>query len=693
MSKLGAAILFLFMLFALNNIFAVSIDSSRVEVRKLPDDSIKVEKLSEIAYKYLRFQVDTAYNLAKDALSLSNKLNYTSGIANASKQLGLVFKYKTEYDSALYYYNKALKIYIDLKQEKELAILFNRMANVYKRNGHFEKSLESFQKALSISLSNKDTSLISAIYNNIGVLYQDMRLYDKALEYHLLNLSIKEQHGTTEYIATVLMNIGLIYSDKKQNEEALEYYRRSLDYLENSDYKYDLYKLVHNMGLVYENMGRYKEALEYYNKAITLEKELKDKEMLVYSTQGVGNVLIKTGNIKEGIKYLEKAFQLAEETGDLRKIYQLSANLYSSYEKIGDYKNGFQYLKKSVAIENSMYNQEKKTEILKLEQKYEAEKREQQIAFLEKEKEIQKLDLDKKNIEAKQKSMQRNVLLLVSLLTLAFLIYFLRDNKKRKKINQLLSKQNKKIIEQRTEIVKQNDALLESNKTKDKLFQIIAHDLRSPLVSIDSIMQLIPYWVEEQDYESLQKISGTLEISVKNVLALIDNLLNWALSQQGKFPYAPENISLKPALTEAIEVYQPIAEIKNIDLKFRCNKNVMVFADRNMLFTIIRNLLNNAVKFTPEKGEIEVGIDSKSRFAKIWVKDSGVGIAAEKKDLVFELASANGKGTKGETGKGLGLFFCKEFVTINNGDIFIESDVKKGTKITFTLPLYNLSDN
>ncbi len=379
--------------------------------------------------------------------------------------------------------------------------------------------------------------------------------------------------------------------------------------------------------------------------------------------------------------------------GDIRKQHRLATNLYKEYEKNGDFKRAFAFLKMYVQIEDSIFNLEGKKQISELEQKYEAEKRNQQIAFLEKEQSIQKLELTKKEIETKQKVFQRNILIIAIIIILVIVFYFANETKKRKKINSLLIKQNKKITDQRTEIANQNSKLIESNKTKDKLFQIIAHDLRSPLVSMDSITQLIPYWVEEQDYESLKKLSKTLELSVNNVLSLVDNLLNWALNQQGKFPYKPENLRLKENILETIEVYRPIAEIKNIDLKFTFSKDVMVFADRNMLFTVMRNLLNNAVKFTPEKGEITVGIDSNNQFAKVWVKDSGIGIPKEKSEMVFELANEQGKGTKGETGKGLGLFFCKEFVTMNNGDIFIDSMKGKGTTITFTLPLFNIQEN
>ena len=690
-------VIIVFFVFVSTNAQAIpspnSIDSLRVSARKLPNDTIKVVQLADISKKYLKYQIDTSYFLAKEAIKIAKELSHAYSIAYASKQIGLVYKYKTEYDSAMFYYNRSMEIFDKLGIKRERSILLNRIANIQKRKGQFQLALESFQSALKNSVSQKDTMMLSALYNNLAILYYDLGNYDKALDYQMLNLSIKKAQKSDDYTAIILMNIGNIYQAKDLSEKAIEYYTESLVYMEISGYKYDHSLLLHNMGLVYEELGNHKEALDYYNRAIILEKELNDQEMLVYSTQGVGNILIDMGNFEEGIGYLEKSYRLAERNQDLRQIHKLSRNLFLEYEAKQNYKSGFKYLKKYVEIEDSLFSIEGKKEIIELEQKYEAEKRKQQIAFLEKEREIQKLELEKQEIENTQKSFQRNVLIIAFALAILLSIYFAMSSKRRKKINGLLRKQNKKIVDQRSEITKQNEELVDSNKTKDKLFQIIAHDLRSPLVSMDSITQLIPYWVEEQDYESLIKLSQTLELSVKNVLSLIDNLLNWALNQQGKFPYQPENLTLKDNILEAIEVYRPIAKIKNINLSFTYNKDVRVFADRNMLFTVMRNLLNNAIKFTPERGRIKVGIDSNINFAKVWVKDSGVGIPEDKKEEIFELANGGARGTKGEIGKGLGLFFVKEFVTMNNGDIFIESQKDEGTTITFTLPLFNLAEN
>ena len=160
-----------------------------------------------------------------------------------------------------------------------------------------------------------------------------------------------------------------------------------------------------------------------------------------------------------------------------------------------------------------------------------------------------------------------------------------------------------------------------------------------------------------------------------------------------KFPFQPEKLNLNDNILETIEIYNQIARLKNISLEIKPVDDITVFADRNMLFTVMRNLINNAVKFTPEKGKITVGIERNMQLAKVWVKDTGVGIAKEKQELVFEMANGSSSGTSGETGKGLGLFFCKEFVKMNQGDIYIESKTGKGTTISFTIPLFNLPEN
>jgi signal transduction histidine kinase len=664
-----------------------------MSVLNMPNDTFKVIQLAKVSKDYSKQQVDTAIRLGNKSLKLAQDLKYSYGEGYSYYCLGVVYRYANDYNLSIESLDKAYAIFDSLQNEPYKARVLNSLGNTYRRKGDFALATESYIQSLTISKEISDTVVISALYNNMAHLFNMMGEYDKALEYQLQNLELKRQMNLKHRIPVSLMNIGNTYRAKKNYSMSLSYYNRALELSDDIENKFEKALLLTNIAAIYEQEKKYEIAKQYYAKSERLCREIGNKEQLTRALYGLGEVLIESGNFEEGEQYLLEGYRLAQEIGSLTRQRSLASKLINIYRDQGQYQKSLAYFEIYNELKDSILNIEKMKEITALEQHYEADKREQQIAFLEKEQQVQELELAKTEAEAKQKSFQRNVLILLLVLTFGVVFYYIRTSKKRKRLNQLLIKQNKKITEQRTEIVKQNDALVESNKTKDRLFQIIAHDLRSPLVSMDSITQLIPYWVEEQDYESLKKLSSTLELSLQNVLSLIDNLLNWALNQQGKFPYSPENLNLKENISEAVEVYKPIAEIKHINLKFSYAKSVVVFADRNMLFTIMRNLLNNAIKFTPENGEIEVGIDSNAQFAKVWVKDSGIGIPLEKQEKVFEIANGKEKGTKGEVGKGLGLFFCKEFVNMNNGDIYLESHENKGTTITFTLPLFNIEKN
>jgi signal transduction histidine kinase len=517
--------------------------------------------------------------------------------------------------------------------------------------------------------------------------------YDKSIEYYFQNLEMRKKTNQVNNIHIVYMNIANAYDQKGNHVNAAEYYKLALKNLIDPDNKYDRLKLLHNIGSNYEETGNYLEAKNYYLKAILIEKEVGENEMLVFSLQGLGNVYVKQGDYTTGISYLEESYALANKIKDVRKQHLLSSNLYNVYEKKGDYKKAFTYLKEFVVFEDSIYNQEREKQILELEKKYESEKQLQQISLLEKQKEIQDLQLAKANQDSDRRILQRNILILTILFITAFLFYMAFENRRRKRLNNVLKKQNNHILNQRVQIVKQNEELLEANNTKDRLFQIIAHDLRSPLVSVDSLVQLIPYWIENQDSDSILKLSKSLEVSINNLLSLIDNLLNWALNQQGKFPFKPEIINLADISNEIMDIYKPIAELKKIQLFCEMCENAYVDADRNMVSAILRNLINNAIKFTSENGIITIGSTIENEIAHVWVKDNGIGFSKENQKRIFEIANGSTKGTRGEMGKGLGLFFCKEFVTINKGSIFIDSELDKGTKITFTLPARDIHAN
>jgi len=230
--------------------------------------------------------------------------------------------------------------------------------------------------------------------------------------------------------------------------------------------------------------------------------------------------------------------------------------------------------------------------------------------------------------------------------------------------------------------------LRELNATKDKLFSIIAHDLRSPFNSILGFSELLIENVKDFKVAESEMFLGLIYSSAKNTLILLDNLLNWAKTQTGKIIIQPEKIILSSIIQETIEISNSAAKIKNIAIKYNQSDEVEVYADKDMLKTVLRNLISNAIKFTKSGGDVNVFVISKHNKVEISISDNGVGINDETRKKLFD-ASINltSWGTANEKGSGLGLVLCKEFVEKLGGNIWVESEEGKGSDFKFTLPL------
>lgn len=250
---------------------------------------------------------------------------------------------------------------------------------------------------------------------------------------------------------------------------------------------------------------------------------------------------------------------------------------------------------------------------------------------------------------------------------------------------------NIELISQKEEKEKaeENEARLkEINATKDKLFSIIAHDLRSPFNSILGFSQLLIENLKDYEVAEVETFLGNINISAQNTLVLLDNLLDWAKSQTGQAKFKPEQVVLSSIIQEIFELLRPSAKNKHILLNHIQSEEIVVFADLNMIKTVLRNLISNAIKFTNANGKIDVYTYRKDKFNEIVVSDNGVGMNPETQNKLFRLeTSAPTIGTANEKGSGLGLLLCKEFIKKHRGKIWVESELGKGSVFKFTLPL------
>ena len=237
-------------------------------------------------------------------------------------------------------------------------------------------------------------------------------------------------------------------------------------------------------------------------------------------------------------------------------------------------------------------------------------------------------------------------------------------------------------------IVRQNEELKRTISNRDKMYSVIAHDLRSPMASIRMVLNLAvnvvsPETVGEEIFGLLDKANRESE----ETHDLLDNLLKWTKSQTGRLNVVYQDFDLEDVVPGAVDIFRIIAEMKKIDLKYiPSDEKLTVHGDNDMIKTVIRNFLSNAIKFTPEGKSIEVFCKREGDFARICVRDHGVGIAPERVDSIFHTGETT-YGTGGEEGSGLGLQLCQDFARKNGGDAQVESTLGEGSTFSFTIPL------
>jgi len=233
-----------------------------------------------------------------------------------------------------------------------------------------------------------------------------------------------------------------------------------------------------------------------------------------------------------------------------------------------------------------------------------------------------------------------------------------------------------------------NKELEELNASKDKFFSIISHDLKSPFQGLIGLTELLYEDIESMKKEDILEFTKMINESSRNLLSLLENLLEWSVLERNKQQFQPEKTDLKAIIEKNIQLFEANCSKKNVSLQNQVDKEIKAWADRNMIDTVVRNLVSNAIKYTPEGGTISMDAVELDGEVQVTVTDTGVGMDERTRDRLFRLDEMRSHpGTNNEKGTGLGLLICKELVEKNNGDISVESEPGQGSSFTFRLPI------
>jgi two-component system sensor histidine kinase/response regulator len=271
---------------------------------------------------------------------------------------------------------------------------------------------------------------------------------------------------------------------------------------------------------------------------------------------------------------------------------------------------------------------------------------------------------------------------LVILACMYFITIYLRSNYDRER--RLTEEHSLKIQQQNTQIIAQNEQLQKLNIEKSKILSVLSHDLRGPLSSITSVLELLTnYPIPEQRQKEMK---SDLLLSTRNTSDLVSNLLSWSTQQMNGLQAKLEGVNVLQIVQLVLQVQQPLAQAKAISLRMQIKEDHEVYADKNLLEQCIRNIVNNAVKFTADGGVINISTSAEGDRCIIAIKDNGIGMSEEQLQMLFRLDIHSTYGTNNEKGIGLGLALCKEFAALQHAELSAKSENGRGSTFSISIP-------
>ncbi|MFT7901240.1 tetratricopeptide repeat-containing sensor histidine kinase [Tenacibaculum ascidiaceicola] len=496
-------------------------------------------------------------------------------------------------------------------------------------------------------LFNKQQNINNYIHYMRGYSFMKKKLYTESLkEYEKVNTNFPFYHK-------IIRNLGGISLEQRNYKKAILYFEQ-LNNITDAVSAYEKSSVIHDTGIAYFHLEDYKKATTNLLKAIQLQENNQDTLRLIGSYMDIANVYYEQYKDDIAIPYFEKAYILSSKVSDFEIRRKTALNMSVVEENRKNFAKSLVYRKEFEKWKDSLNNQQKIWSVAQFEKK---------LAITQKQKEIDLLAS-----QNKLKDSQRNSLLVSSFLLLFLLIisiyFYIQKNK------------NHQII------TRQKEELNLSNKTKDKLFSIVSHDLRSSVNLMKRTNNNLLKKITPLNDSLLSNIVLS-NISVANsTYNILENLLNWATLQTKQLYFRIESVDLYSIMKQVEYNFIPIFESKNITFQNQINQASFILADIDSLKIIIRNLLDNAVKFSGNNGMISVHSKEVDDFIQLTIEDNGIGMSEETIiELLKETPQLAKKKNQQEIGTGLGIQLCKTLAQKNNATFTIKSTEGKGTQI------------
>ncbi|SEF87176.1 tetratricopeptide repeat-containing sensor histidine kinase [Algoriphagus boritolerans] len=603
----------------------------------------RVNLLNEMATSLRESYQKEAMTFSFEADSLAEKLGDLSGQSRALENIGWIYYRQGQWQLSFEYSEKAYNLAVEAKDELQAARLMNNMGALYFEQQNYPMAIQQFKKGYELATKVNDLSTQIRSLNNVALNMVQTNQLDSAMAYASLSIKLNENAGSP-YLTS--------FADRV-------------------------------IGDVYLAKGAYDSAQVIFNRSLQIAQIQGVKSFEAGVLHRLGNAYLKDGKLDQAEKILLYSIELCEENNFLDELSKSHRYLAKIYEENNDLQKAFFHQSKFLVLNDSLLNKSNRDRLGLLQEMFQRNLEESELELLKAQNENQSYRL--------QTSRRYTIFFAVTALLIGALgirLFFL--NKNVSKFNADLLEQQRKIEEQNLELANQSNQLKEMNDTKNKLFSILGHDLRGPISQVKSVIDLL--LAGHLNQEEFNELLLVLNKDIDSVNFTLNNTLQWSMAQMDGFKVNLSVFDLREVVDNSLNLLQASFKEKELSIFNQMESRVEVYADRDLIEVVVRNILNNAVKFSNSEDAVTIFSETDGEWAHWYVLDQGIGMEEAQIQLLLSDSYSLTKsrpGTYKEKGSGLGLQLAKEFTRRCGGEISIDSHLGHGTKFCIRLPLAN----
>ncbi len=628
-------------------------------------DIAYINKINDKANRLRYYNTDSLLILAKEAYLLSEYINFIDGKSNALLLMANYYSDTGNNKKAISFYKQALR---ESKKGSNSIIqlsVMNNFARSYYYSGYYAKSLSIYLEGVELAKKEGNIKMLSIMNENIANLYKAQKDYDHALLFLKKSIKLNDSISDDFNSAKTYSNLAAIYGEIGNIEHAMFNINKSISIFEEYNNVRWIAQSYRTKGDIYLKQKKYDWAIRWYDQSLLLYDKIKNNRGKIELFNGFSQAYygLKKDSISE--VYALEAYKESKNINSIKNIEDSANILYKLNKRKQDYKNALFYHEIYEKVTDSLSRTENGHSLRMLKTKMERDKYKETNAV------VTKLELAKK---------QGIIYIAIAILIIWGVITYMmsKSRKAHKRLNTEL--QLKQVVLENRE-----EELEEINNTKDKLFSIIAHDLRGPIGALLEVLKMMKSG--DIALSEFRDFVPRLIKDVDHISFTLNNLLSWGQTQMNGATTYSTTVELNKLVENNMNLLSETAKNKSIRLINEMTDVMLIYSDPNQIDIVIRNIISNALKFTPEGGSVTIDAQVKYQFIEVTIKDTGIGMSDEALKKIFATNETYTTfGTNNEKGTGLGISLCKEMLENNGGNLWAKSKLGKGTSFYFTIP-------